>query len=60
MTSSAAFALRRQVDLQIALLRLIAKVGVTHKTIEIEGSGRARVRLNTRQLRQVFEAVGRS
>ena len=46
----AALGLGREIDLQIALLRLVAQIGVAHETVEVERRGRARIGLDRGQL----------
>ena len=53
-----AVVLRRQVDVEVAHLRLAAHVVVAHQAVEIERRRRPRIGLDRHQFRQVGEAVG--
>ena len=54
-----AFALRRQIDREIAHLRLRAQIIVAHEAVEVERRRRPGIGLDRGQLRQVLQPVGR-
>ena len=59
VTGPIALALRRQVELQVAKLGILADIVVAHETVEVERRRRPRMGLDRQQLRQIGQPIGR-